>query len=126
MPSSEIVKDTQNQIFIVGANTIQNTLLAFALSEETKIPCFAVEEWAQVWEHCKRMPGVTHLVLYDCRGNEVEACLHEMDPEFCNRNVLVCLFNLSKCSGMEEKALMRYWIQGFFYIELSGVNYFFL
>jgi DNA-binding NarL/FixJ family response regulator len=57
------------------------------------------------------------VVIYDCV--EMETCFQDVGPVVGNENILVCLFNMSKNAGIEEKAVMEYGIRGFFYKDDS-------
>jgi DNA-binding NarL/FixJ family response regulator len=115
MPSKSTTTD--NQVFIVGMNSLQSRFLANSLTEETGFSCFAIESCAEVRNRCEGLPGGKHVVLYDCMGKDMQTCLEDVDPAFGNRDALLCLFNVSRNTGVEDEAVMKYGIQGFFYVD---------
>lgn len=104
-------------IDIVGPNKLQNELLAFSLQKETALTCRAVENYAEL--ECDRSAGdEQHLVLYDCLAKDVDACMQECIPLIEKKpgTPLLCLFNLSRGTGLEGSLLMQ-GARGFFYLD---------
>jgi DNA-binding NarL/FixJ family response regulator len=110
---------TDNQIFIVGKSTLQNSFLALSLEKEIGHSCSAVEGYAQARSRCEELPGGRHLILYDCMKRDMEICLKDLNPPFGNGSIPVSFFNMSRNTGMEENAVTKYGIRGFFYVDDS-------
>jgi DNA-binding NarL/FixJ family response regulator len=110
---------TDNQIFVVGKGTLQNSFLALSLAKETGFCCAAVEECVQARSRCEGLSNGRHLILYDCMKRDMQTCLQDLDPPFGNGNIPVSLFNVLRNTGTEGNAVMKYGIRGFFYVDDS-------
>lgn len=104
-----------NAILIVGPNTLQNELMASFLEKETSAKCFSLDSCTGL-EPGNHGGEQHHLLLYDCMGRDVDACMEECAP-LIERNPgvhHVCFFNLRKGAGVEEDLLSK-GVKGFFY-----------
>jgi DNA-binding NarL/FixJ family response regulator len=102
-------------ILIVGPNKLQNELVASFLEKETSVKCLALDNYPES-ESDSPAEDEHHLLLYDCLGKEVDACMEECTP-LIEKNPSahhVCLFNLKKDSGVEG-GLLTQGVRGFFY-----------
>jgi DNA-binding NarL/FixJ family response regulator len=105
------------QIFVVGANSLQNELIAFNLSKETSFPCSILEDLDRVKSRLEKNPAErTSLALYDCTGKNEKTCLADLKAHGFDHRLMVCLFNLARGKKIENEAL-SYGARGFFYSD---------
>jgi LuxR family transcriptional regulator of csgAB operon len=106
---------TSRKVFVTGPKTLQNELLASTLRKETGLPCFVVEDLAQIRPSLKGAEKSACLALYDCRGKDGKACLADLEENGGRHDLMLGLFNLKRGEGFEKDALFSYGVRGFFY-----------
>ena len=105
---NEIMKGASYAIYIVGPNTLQNQLMSAYFENELSAECAALNEIADFkWDG--KAAEDKHVLLYDCMGKEAEACLEECASllDSSQNACLLCLFNLQKGTGVEERLLSQ-------------------
>ncbi len=103
-------ENSEKAIHIVGPMKVQNSLLAFYLKQATGMNCAVAESLSEIPLEGEKASGAKRLVLLDCIGNDLAASSHRLAG-----NVLLCLFNLSPNSGVEEESVAN-GVKGFFYL----------
>jgi DNA-binding NarL/FixJ family response regulator len=107
----------EKAIYIIGDTTLQNSIMAVHLEQETNIKCTAVEDASRIPDNGENgSEGHNRLILWDCRGTDLETCLQALSkngPRSPERD-LRGLFNLKHGRGVEEKSL-DHGVMGFFY-----------
>jgi len=107
-------------IYIAGPMKLQNLLTAAYLEEVTGIPCEAVEDVSDILSAGDEKGENKRLILWDCMGKDLHACMPELSEHFEKRSDCdyLCLINLLRDEDFEEKNLPAE-IRGFFYQEDS-------
>jgi len=106
--------DTEKLIFVVGANRLQNELIASFLQDKTGHPCSAAEDLTQIAKAAHGANNGLCLALYDCLNKEGKKPLAELAGTDGNPALNLGLFNLERNWGHEKEA-MAMGIKGFFY-----------
>lgn len=106
----------EKAIYIVGPMKLQNALMAAYLEQATGTRCEAVEDPSSIPEGEEGAGQRKRLILWDCMGSDMEACLSALSRNGWRRlsRDLLGLFNLHRSGGMEEESL-TYGVRGFFY-----------
>jgi len=107
-------KKLEETIYIVGPMKVQNSLIALYLEESIGRSCALAQSVAEIPDpNQEEESEAKRLVLLDCVGNDVAVSLQKL-----SKDVMLCLFNLSPSSGIEEESVAR-GVRGFFYLEDS-------
>jgi len=103
-------------VIIIGANALQNDLMASFLEKETAIRCFALGDDGPQAAALPALRAQQLLLLFDGMGATVDGCLAACPPWIAENTgpCRVCLFNLNPFSGLEPQLLFK-GIRGFFY-----------
>jgi DNA-binding NarL/FixJ family response regulator len=108
-----------NAVFIIGPNALQNELLASLLEKEIPIKCLAMNSASETTTHHQGDGGRPegHILLYDCMGKDVEACMEEcaFSREMSQGAQILCFFNLKKGTEVKKSFLGR-GVRGFFFL----------
>jgi DNA-binding NarL/FixJ family response regulator len=112
----------QKPILIIGANKLQNELLATSLEKAAAARCSVFDDCAAL-EHESPVGNEKHIVLFDCMGKSLDECMQDCAPlvEKNHAGRFLCLFNLKKDTVLEE-SLLPEGVRGFFYSGESFQN----
>jgi YD repeat-containing protein len=104
-------------IYIIGADRIQNDLLAYYLEKETCATCLVGESINRIdIKNSEKNNRQWHLGLWDCNGKELQEILAELRTYRTHKFILTrtALFNVNIDRRIEETCL-RHGVRGFFY-----------
>jgi DNA-binding NarL/FixJ family response regulator len=104
-------------IYIIGDVTLQNSVMAVYLQQETGIKCIAVENASRIPDKSENgTGGERRLILWDCEGMDQESCLQALSKNGRGRSDrdLLGLFNLQHGGDIDEESLVHD-VRGFFY-----------
>jgi DNA-binding NarL/FixJ family response regulator len=104
-------------IYIIGANRIQNDLLAYYLEKETCAKCLVGESIDRIdIKNSEKNNRQWHLGLWDCNEKDLQEILAELRTYRTHKFILTrtALFNVNIDRRIEETCL-RHGVRGFFY-----------
>ncbi len=106
----------EKAIYIVGPMKLQNSLMATFLEQATGIKCDAVEDASCIPDRENGGSNKKRLILWDCMGSDLEACLRALSRTGSTRldEDLLSLFNVRRGEPREEESLTQ-GVRGFFY-----------
>jgi DNA-binding NarL/FixJ family response regulator len=105
-------REAAPQIVIVGANRMQNELVAYFLTRKVGRRCYALPSLGEMGETA----GAVRVILHDCTGigsEGISALCRRCELEL-SANELLALFNLGHDTGLEEEVIAR-GVRGIFY-----------
>lgn len=103
------------EIYVVGANRLQNELMTLFLHTNLDVKCYSGENFVDEVERETKTP---RMILLDCHEKDEDSLLADLES-FDKKVILqdlVVLFNLDASLRIEEEAVMR-GVKGFFYVE---------
>jgi DNA-binding CsgD family transcriptional regulator len=107
---------TDKMVFVIGPFSLQNRLMAHYLEQSTGVKSESLGHFRDITAGEDQKNGRHKLVLWDCLGKDLKACLQNVESSrhWRSSEELMGLFNVAPEMGIEEETVNR-GVQGFFY-----------